>query len=103
MSMRLTITCSAITGKFPGGPLRPGQGQAKDQGDTWEKWQVLGYDSRSVLGDSLFVDPCNGDYRVKPESPAIELGFCNFDLDAIGLLPDFPDAWQSECAYEELC
>ena len=81
-------------GRFPAVHFVPREGQAKDQAATWEEWQALGYDNHSVLGDPLFVDPDNGDFRVKPESPAIELGFCNFEVDAIGLLPDFPDTWR---------
>jgi len=52
------------------------------------------YDTHSLLADPMFVDPENGDYRVKPESPALKLGFKNFDLDGVGLLPDFPNKWQ---------
>jgi hypothetical protein len=46
-----------------------------------------------VLADPMFVDPANGDYRVRPESPALKLGFKNFDLDKFGLLPNFPKQW----------
>ena len=54
-----------------------------------EQWQERGYDVNSVFADPMFVDPENGDYRVKPESPALKLGFENFDLDKFGLLPNF--------------
>ena len=53
-----------------------------------EEWQALGYDRHSVFADPLFVDPENGDYRVKPGSPALELGFENFDMTSFGRLPD---------------
>ena len=39
----------------------------------------------------MFIDAANGDYRIKPESPAIEFGLKNFDVCGAGLLPDFPD------------
>jgi len=39
----------------------------------------------------MFVDPENGDYRVRPESPALGLGFKNFDMGEFGLTPDFPE------------
>ena len=55
-----------------------------------EQWRQLGYDVRSVFADPMFVDPDNGDYRVRPESPALKLGFENFDMDKFGLLADFP-------------
>jgi len=53
------------------------------------EWQALGYDIHSHFGDPLFVDSSKGDYRVRPESPALKLGFRNFDLKSIGLLPNF--------------
>jgi len=57
---------------------------------TLEQWQAQGYDQHSIYADPLFVDADQGDYRVRPESPAIKLGFKNFDLHEVGLLPDFP-------------
>ena len=59
---------------------------------TLEEWQAHGYDVHSVFADPLFVDEANGDYRLKPESPALELGFESFSLDGCGLLPGFPNA-----------
>jgi hypothetical protein len=58
------------------------------------EWQTLGFDRHSVFADPLFVDPEKGDYRVRPESPALELGFENFDMDNFGLSQDFPDQWK---------
>ena len=57
------------------------------------QWRQLGFGVHSMIADPLFVDPENGDYRVRPESPALKLGFKNFDLTGVGLLPDFPDKW----------
>ena len=56
---------------------------------TLEQWQAMGYDRHSVYGDPLFVDPENGDYCVQPGSPALKLGFEDFDVSQAGLLPDF--------------
>jgi hypothetical protein len=61
---------------------------------TLEQWQALGYDKHSLYADPMFVDPGNGDYRLKPESPALKLGFKNFDVSNVGLLPDFPKQWR---------
>ncbi len=61
---------------------------------TLPEWQELGYDKDSIVADPQFVDVENGDYRVKPTSPALELGFKNFDMDKFGLLPDFPERWR---------
>ena len=44
-----------------------------------------GRDEHSVTGDALFVDPASGDYRVKPGSPALELGFQNFPMNEFGI------------------
>ena len=55
-----------------------------------EDWRELGFDQHSIFADPLFVDPENGDYRVRPESPALKLGFENFAMDEFGLTADFP-------------
>jgi len=62
---------------------------------SWEQWRELGFDKHSVRTDPMFLDPANGDYRVAPSSPALKLGFRNFDTSRFGLLPDFPrDRWR---------
>lgn len=60
---------------------------------TLVEWQALGFDRHSVFADPLFIDPDHGDYRVKPESPALKLGFKNFRMDEFGLTGDFPERW----------
>ena len=60
-----------------------------------EDWQGLGWDRHSVFADPLFVDPGRGDYRVKPESPALKLGFKNFEMGTWGLTSDFPETWRA--------
>jgi hypothetical protein len=47
--------------------------------------QKTGWDEHSLFGDPMFVDPANGDFRVKPGSPALELGFKNFPMDQFGV------------------
>lgn len=49
-------------------------------------WQAKGFDVHSRIADPLFVDPKNGDYRVKPDSPALQLGFYNFPMDQFGVV-----------------
>ena len=44
-----------------------------------------GTDAHSLAGDALFVNPASGDYRVKPGSPALSLGFVNFPMDEFGV------------------
>ena len=70
-----------------------GHGIFTETAETLEEWQQLGYDRHSVMADPMFVDPVNGDYRVKSDSPALKLGFKNFDMDNFGLLGDFPEKW----------
>ena len=44
-----------------------------------------GADSNSLAGDPQFLDPARGDFRVKDTSPALKLGFVNFDMDRFGV------------------
>lgn len=44
-----------------------------------------GRDEHSIVADAQFVDPARGDYRVKPDSPALGLGFQNFAMDQFGV------------------
>jgi len=44
-----------------------------------------GRDEHSIVADAQFVDPATGDYRVKPGSPALALGFVNFAMDRFGV------------------
>jgi len=43
------------------------------------------WDHNSLFGDAMFVDPENGDFRVKEGSPAFEIGFKNFPMDQFGV------------------
>ena len=40
-----------------------------------------------MVADPLFVDPENGDFRLKPGSPAAKIGFEPWDLTAVGPRP----------------
>ncbi|OVE82723.1 hypothetical protein BVY04_00200 [bacterium M21] len=48
-------------------------------------WQKEGLGVHSIIADPLFVNPKIGDYRVKPNSPALKLGFKNFPMDEFGV------------------
>jgi len=52
---------------------------------TLEKQQRDGVDIYSLAADLLFVDPANGDFRLKAGSPAVKLGFIPIDLSKVGL------------------
>ncbi len=51
-----------------------------------EQQQSDGVDAHSLAVDPLFVDPANGDFRLRPDSPALKLGFVPFDLSKVGLV-----------------
>ncbi len=61
---------------------------------TLAEWRQMGFDQHSVYADPMFVDPENKDYRVKPESPALKLGFKNFEMGKWGLTDEFPKMWR---------
>ena len=49
-----------------------------------EEWQKRGQDVHSVVADPLFVDPDHNDFTLKPDSPAIKLGFVPIDMSQVG-------------------
>jgi len=73
--------------------IRPRNGGPQQVWDLAE-WRKQGFDQHSVYADPLFEDPENGDYRVKSDSPALKVGFKNFEMGAWGLLEDFSRVWQ---------
>jgi hypothetical protein len=53
------------------------------------KMQKKGWDQNSVAADPMFVDIQNFDFTMKPESPALKLGFKPIEgLETIGLLSE---------------
>ena len=62
------------------------QGRAgADARFSFGQWQAMGHDAHSRLEDPMFIDPASDDYRLRPESPAFQLGFTPIDLSKIGL------------------
>ena len=50
-----------------------------------ELTQKFGWDENSIVADPQFIDPENGDFRVKEGSPAFNIGFKNFPMDQFGV------------------
>jgi hypothetical protein len=61
-------------------------------GLTLEQWrEQQGHDQHSIIADPGFVDPANGDFRLKPGSAALQIGFEPFDYTQAGVYGD--PAW----------
>jgi hypothetical protein len=54
-------------------------------GEALEDWRKLGFDQHSLVADPLFVDPAQGDYSLKPDSPAWKLGFQPIPFAKMGI------------------
>jgi hypothetical protein len=52
------------------------------------KFSVNGCDENSLVGDPLFIDAASGDFRVQDQSPALQIGFQNFPMDAFGVVSE---------------
>jgi len=69
-------------------------GPADGSLDKWRKILNARFDQKSIVADPLFVDLTNRDFRLKPGSPALKLGFKPIDITRIGLKNDFPARFQ---------
>ena len=48
------------------------------------KWQEAGFDRNSRIADPLFLDLAKDDFRLKPDSPALALGFEPIPWEKVG-------------------
>jgi len=55
-----------------------------------DEWRQMRLDAHTKFADPLFVDRENHNYHLKPDSPALMLGFKNIYTSRIGLKKDFP-------------
>ena len=62
--------------------------------DCWPVWWRPGEDRHSIVADPKFVDPAKDDYRLRPDSPALMLGFKPIPIEKIGPYADpFRASW----------
>jgi parallel beta-helix repeat protein len=53
---------------------------------SWADWQKRGFDRNSVVADPRFVDPAHDNFALRPDSPALRLGFEPIDTSRVGPL-----------------
>jgi len=57
-------------------------------GRTFAAWQAEGLDRSGLVADPLFVNAAARDFRLRPDSPALALGFVPIDVSSAGLTGD---------------
>lgn len=75
-----------------GAPPFLGDGRGAGQGGLskaydLDAWQALGLDRHSVVADPRFADLARRDLRLRPDSPALALGFRPIDVSDVGPRP----------------
>jgi parallel beta-helix repeat protein len=58
--------------------------EMKFAGGTLEQWRARGHDKTSLIADPLFLAWEKDDFRLKPDSPALKLGFQPIDVRLVG-------------------
>jgi hypothetical protein len=58
---------------------------------TFTEWQATGQDEHSRIADPLFAAPEKRDFRLRPDSPAAQVGFEPWDLSKVGPRPASPN------------
>jgi len=68
---------------------------------SFAEWQKMGFDRDSIVADARFVDPRSLDFRVKPGSPALRVGFKNFPMHSFGIDSGFKNRWSNAIRHKE--
>lgn len=72
---------------------KPGGAEISFAGKSFAGWQeASGNDKNSIVADPLFIAPEKGDWTLRPNSPALKLGFVPFDWKQAGVTGD--SAWR---------
>ncbi len=54
-------------------------------GRSLEQWRAAGHDRQACVADPQFENPAHGDWRLKPASPALKMGFVPWDWTFAGV------------------
>jgi len=65
--------------------LAANEAKMKFSNATLDQWRARGHDTNSVLADPMFVNAEKNDFRLKPNSPALKMGFKPIDLRSVGV------------------
>ncbi|MGN0853191.1 MAG: right-handed parallel beta-helix repeat-containing protein [Kiritimatiellia bacterium] len=84
---RLNLTTNAFDRNvyWPGPSARVRMATGRKEGEDWHAWRQTGADAHSAVADPLFVDAAARDYRLRPDSPALKLGFADLPYGKMGL------------------
>ena len=62
-------------------------GRPRMAGKSFEEWQQQGQDTESVVADPLFAGAASYNFALRPDSPALKLGFKPIDMTTVGPRP----------------